>query len=57
MLGGLFTAQACVIFGLLGYFSGALGQWIGRHADAGVWLNRLSGVIFLGLGARLLLPP
>ena len=57
VLGGLFTAQACVIFGLLGYFSGAFGQWLGRHARAGVWLHRVSGVIFLGLGARLLLLP
>ena len=55
LLGVLFTVQAGVIFGLLGYFSGALGQWIGRHAHLGVWLNRLSGAIFLGLGLRLLM--
>jgi hypothetical protein len=25
---GWFTAQACVLFGLLGYFSGAVGTWL-----------------------------
>ena len=55
LLGAIFTVQAAVVFGLLGYFAGALGQWMGRHAQAGVWLDRVSGAIFLGLGLRLLI--
>ncbi len=55
LLGMMFTVQAAVIFGLLGYFAGALGQWMSRHAQAGVWLDRVSGAIFLGLGLRLLI--
>ncbi|GAB7128327.1 LysE family translocator [Silvimonas sp. JCM 19000] len=53
-LGLLFTLQACVVFGALGFFSGAVGQWINRRPRAGLWLDRIAGTIFLGLGLRLL---
>ncbi|MEG2033090.1 MAG: LysE family translocator [Janthinobacterium sp.] len=54
-LGLVFTAQACVLFGLLGYFSGAVGKWVNRHPRAGLWLDRVAGTIFIGLGLRLIL--
>ncbi|QRM19235.1 LysE family translocator [Dechloromonas sp. TW-R-39-2] len=54
MLGILFTLQAAVIFGLLGYFSGAVGQWVNASPRVGVALDRLTGVIFVGLGLRLM---
>jgi threonine/homoserine/homoserine lactone efflux protein len=54
-LGLLFTAQGVVLFGLLGYFSGAVGGWINRHPGAGMWMDRVAGVIFIGLGLRLLI--
>jgi threonine/homoserine/homoserine lactone efflux protein len=54
-LGLLFTAQAAVLFGLLGYFSGAIGQWLQRSPRAGLWMDRLTGCIFVGLGARIML--
>ncbi len=53
-LGLIFTAQACLLFGLLGYFSGAVGKWINRHPRAGLWLDRVAGTIFVGLGVRLM---
>lgn len=53
-LGLTFTLQAAVLFGLLGYFSGSIGQWLNRTPGAGMWLDRLAGVIFVGLGVRLL---
>ncbi|GGY79170.1 LysE family translocator [Pseudoduganella plicata] len=53
-LGVLFTLQAAVLFGLLGYFSGAVGQWLGRHPGAGLVLDRVAGVVFIGLGLRLI---
>ncbi|SFC45028.1 LysE family translocator [Massilia yuzhufengensis] len=53
-LGLTFTAQAAVIFGLLGYFSGAIGQWLNKTPRAGMWLDRVAGVIFVGLGLRLI---
>ena len=53
-LGLLFTAQGVLLFGLLGYFSGAVGAWINRHPKAGMWMDRAAGAIFVGLGLRLM---
>ncbi|NNG21777.1 LysE family translocator [Telluria aromaticivorans] len=53
-LGLTFTLQAAVLFGLLGYFSGAIGQWLNRTPKAGMWLDRVAGAIFVGLGLRLI---
>lgn len=53
-LGLAFTVQAALMFGLLGYFSGVIGQWLQRHARAGLWLDRLAGTIFVALGLRLI---
>lgn len=55
LLGITFTVQSAVIFSLLGYFSGAVGQWLNRHAQAGLWLDRLAGTIFVSLGLRLMI--
>ena len=52
--GLIFTAQAALLFGLLGYFSGAVGRWIGRNESAGRWLDRVAGTIFVALGVRLI---
>jgi threonine/homoserine/homoserine lactone efflux protein len=54
MLGLTFTAQGCILFGLLGYFSGSVGQWISVNPKAGLWLDRVAGTIFVGLGLRLI---
>ena len=54
LLGMLFTAQAAVLFGLLGYFSGRIGTWLNRRPSAGQWLDRLAGAVFIGLGVRMI---
>jgi len=54
LLGVLFTAQAAVLFGLLGYFSGSVGAWLNRRPTAGQWLDRLAGTVFIGLGLRMM---
>ncbi len=54
LLGLLFTAQAAVLFGLLGYFSGSVGGWINRKPQVGVWLDRLAGTVFIALGVRMI---
>jgi threonine/homoserine/homoserine lactone efflux protein len=54
-LGVVFTLQAAAIFGALGYFAGQIGQWLGRHARAGLWLDRAAGGVLLALGLRLIL--
>lgn len=53
-LGLVFTLQAALLFGLLGYFAGSVGQWINRRPRAGVWLDRLAGTIFVALGLKLI---
>ena len=53
-LGLIFTAQAVVLFGLLGYFSGAVGQWLTKRPKAGLWLDRIAGSIFIAVGLRLI---
>lgn len=53
-LGVLFTVQACLLFGTIGWFAGSLGGWLGRHGRAGLWLDRLAGAVFVALGAKLI---
>lgn len=53
-LGVTFTAQAAVLFGLLGFFSGSVGQWLNGHSRASLWLDRAAGTIFVALGLRLI---
>ena len=54
LLGLAFTAQAALVFALLGACSGAIGAWLARRPRAGVWLDRVAGAVFLGLGLRLI---
>jgi len=54
VLGLVFTAQAAVLFGVLGYFSGAIGQWLNRKPKAGPLLDRIAGTVFIGLGLKLI---
>ena len=55
LLGLLFTVQAAVVFGLLGWFAGSVGGWLQRRPGAGLWLDRVAGLLFVGLGLRLIL--
>ena len=52
-LGLVFTVQAAVLFALLGLFSGHVGAWLKRHGRAGLWLDRIAGTVFVGLGVKL----
>lgn len=54
VLGVVFTAQAALLFALLGAFAGTVGQWLNRRPAAGLWLDRIAGLIFIGLGLRLI---
>ncbi|QGZ38591.1 threonine/homoserine/homoserine lactone efflux protein [Pseudoduganella flava] len=53
-LGVTFTLQAAVLFGLLGWFAGAIGRWLNRRPRAGVVLDRVAGTVFIGLGLKLI---
>jgi len=54
LLGLLFTAQAAVLFGLLGHHSGRVGAWLARRPAVGPWLDRVAGTVFVGLGVRMM---
>jgi len=54
-LGVIFTLQACVLFALLGYFAGHVGRWLNRNGSAGLWLDRVAGTVFVGLGMKLVI--
>ncbi|WCM89737.1 LysE family translocator [Acidovorax sp. NCPPB 3576] len=54
VLGLVFTAQAAVLFGLLGYFAGTIGAWLNRRPRAGLWLDRVAGAVFVGLGLKMI---
>jgi len=53
MFGGLFMAQACVVLSAFGLGSGMIGDWLRRRPRVGVWLDRLAGLTFIGLGLRI----
>lgn len=55
-LGLAFTLQALLVFGAIGWFAGGVGERLQRRPKLGQWLDRLAGVVFVGLGLRLLLP-
>lgn len=55
VLGLAFSLQAALLFGALGWFAGGIGQWLQRRPRAGRWLDRVSGVVFVGLGLRMAL--
>lgn len=54
LLGLLFTTQAALLFSLLGFFSGSVGQLLMRRPRVAAWLDRVAGAVFVGLGLRLM---
>lgn len=53
VLGVLFMLAALIVFSAIAFFSGAFGQLLQRSPIASLWLNRVTGVVFLGLAIRL----
>jgi len=56
-LGIIFTLQAMLLFGTLGFFAGYIGRYLNQHASASAWLDRIAGSIFVALGLRLIIHP
>lgn len=53
VLGVVFAVQAGVLFAALAYFAGSIGAWLTRRPRASVWLDRIAGAVFVGLGVRM----
>lgn len=56
LLAGLFILVTLCIFGGIAFFSGIVGAYLQRNASASLYLNRLAGCAFIGLGIRIALP-
>lgn len=55
VLGGIFIAATLAAFGLMAVLAAGAGARIGQSARAQAILNRIAGVVFVGLAARLAL--
>ena len=55
LFGGVFAATGLVLFGAVAWGAGFLGEWLSRSPRAQSVLNRVAGVVFFGLAARLLM--
>jgi threonine/homoserine/homoserine lactone efflux protein len=54
-LGGVFMLQTVVVFSVFGVAAGMIGAYLKRRPKVGVWLDRLAGATFIGLGIRVTL--
>jgi threonine/homoserine/homoserine lactone efflux protein len=52
-LGGLFILSASVIFFMISFLAGSLGQWLNRSSRAQSILNKVAGVVFVGLALKI----
>ena len=55
-LGMTFALLTWLLFSMLGYFSGTLGNWLGNRPSFAGALRWLTGSVLIGLGLRLALP-
>ena len=55
-LGLIFTMLALLVFNVIAYFSGTLGNWLVRKPTFANGLRWLTGGVLVGLGLRLALP-
>ena len=52
-LGLLFILATLLVFGGIAWGAGALAEWFLRSPAVQVWLNRIAGIVFIGLALRL----
>jgi len=54
-LGALFIAATFVVFGGIALAAGSLSELLTRSPKTEVWINRVAGVVFVGLAANIVL--
>ena len=54
LLGGLFILSTILVFGAIATLAGTLGQWLNRSDRVQKNMNKLAGVVFLGLALKLI---
>jgi threonine/homoserine/homoserine lactone efflux protein len=53
MLGGIFIISTIIVFGGIALLAGSVGQWLNRSPKTQVVMNRLAGMVFIGLALKL----
>jgi len=55
LLGAVFAVVTLVVFGTIALLAGQLQVWLRRTPGAGVVINRIAAIVFVGLAARIAL--
>ncbi len=53
ILGGLFILSTILVFGGIALLAGTIGQWVNRSGSAQKIMNRVVGMVFVGLALKL----
>jgi threonine/homoserine/homoserine lactone efflux protein len=53
LLGGVFIVSTILVFGSIALLAGSIGQWLNRSPRTQVIMNRMAGVVFVGLAFKL----
>jgi threonine/homoserine/homoserine lactone efflux protein len=53
LLGGVFILSTVLVFGTIALLAGSIGQWLNRSPKTQVIMNRIAGVVFVGLALKL----
>jgi len=52
-LGGIFIVATILVFGSVALLAGTLGNWLARSSSAQIVMNRVAGLVFVGLALKL----
>ncbi len=53
LLGGIFIVSTILVFGSVAWGAGLIGEWLKRSPRAQIIMNRVAGLVFVGLAIRL----
>ncbi len=53
LLGGVFIVATILVFGAIALLAGTIGGWLNRSPGTQVVMNRIAGVVFVGLALKL----
>jgi threonine/homoserine/homoserine lactone efflux protein len=53
LLGGVFIVSTIIVFGGIALMAGSIGQWLNRSPKTQVVMNRVAGMVFVGLALKL----
>ena len=53
LLGGVFIVSTILVFGSIALLAGSIGRWLNRSPKTQVIMNRMAGVVFVGLALKL----